>query len=466
MLRPAQEKEGFRSMKALSISVPGLVLVGLMLSGRLWGLPAQAAEAAPSVLTLEEAIRIGTDNNRQLKIAHLEVNKAHDGVGEAKSYALPQLSAYGLAGIPPAAVNFRVPAGQFGNFPSTGPIPPTDTDIRTPQRLSGVVYVSVTQPLTQLFKVRIGVQKARLGLDLASESVREHRQETVREIREAYYQFAQAQSQVESASATVAHLTELAKIVDQRLAQKTVLLSDSLAVKAKLKQADYRRLMLENSSELARQNLNLLLGRDLSTPFTVDLQPPPESSEIDLVQAKQAAIAQRAELREARLATKIAEKSARLEKADYFPEISLQASYLSFQNINFLPTSIGELGLLFHWQPFDWGLKHHQRASLLETAKQKRLTEQDAEQQILLDVEQKYRMLGAARALVEAQSYAQQAEREKLQELTQRYQHEAALLVDLLQQQSAVAQADAQYQQALAGFWTAKANLQRAMGAD
>lgn len=453
-------------MKALSISVPGLVLVGLMLSGRLWGLPVQSTETSVPVLTLEDAIRIGTDNNRQLKIAHLEVNKAHDGVGEAKSYALPQLSAYGLAGIPPAAINFRVPAGQFGNFSSTGPIPPTDTDIRTPQRLSGVVYVTIDQPLTQLFKVRIGVQKARLGVDLASESVREHRQETVREIREAYYQFAQAQSQVESASATVAHLTELAKIVDQRLEQKTVLLSDSLTVKAKLKQADYRRLMLQNSSELSRQNLNLLLGRDLSTLFTVDVQPPPESAEIDLVQAKQAAIAQRAELREARLATKIAEKSARLEKADYFPEISLQASYLSFQNINFLPTSIGEIGLLFHWQPFDWGLKHNRRAGLLETAKQKRLTEQDAEQQILLDVEQKYRMLNAARALVESQSFAQQAEQEKLKELTQRYEHEAALLVDLLQQQSAVAQAAAQYQQALAGFWTAKANLQRAMGAD
>lgn len=452
-------------MKALSKSVAGLVLIGLMLSGCLWGLPVQSSEPGPPLLTLEEAIRIGTDSNRQLKIAHLEVNKAKETVGEAKDYALPQLSAYGLAGIPPAAINFRVPAGQFGNFPSTGPIPPTDTDIRTPQRLSGVLYVSVTQPLTQLFKVRIGVQKARLGVDLAGESVREHRQEMVREIREAYYQFAQSQSQVESASATVAHLTELAKIVDQRLAQKTVLLSDSLTVKAKLKQADYRRLMLQDSAELARQNVNLLLGRDLSTPFTVDLEPP-ESTEIDLVQARQAAIAQRAELREARLASKIAEKSARLEKADYFPEISLQASYLSFQNINFLPTSVGELGLLFHWQPFDWILKHHQRANLLETAKQKRLTEQDAEQQILLDVEQKYRMLGASRALVEAQSYARQAEQEKLKEITQRYQYEAALLVDLLQQQSAVAQADAQYQQALAGFWTAKANLQRAMGAE
>jgi len=219
-------------MKALSKSVAGLVLIGLMLSGCLWGLPVQSSESSPPLLTLEDAIRIGTDNNRQLKIAHLEVNKAKETVGEAKDYALPQLSAYGLAGIPPAAINFRVPAGQFGNFPSTGPIPPTDTDIRTPQRLSGVVYVSVTQPLTQLFKVRIGVQKARLGVDLASESVREHRQEMVREIREAYYQFAQSQSQVESASATVAHLTELAKIVDQRLAQKTILLSDSLTVKA------------------------------------------------------------------------------------------------------------------------------------------------------------------------------------------------------------------------------------------
>src|SRR6478735_3075788 len=104
-------------MKALSKSVAGLVLIGLMLPGRLCALPVQSSEPGPPLLTLEEAIRIGTDNNRQLKIAHLEVNKAKETVGEAKDYALPQLSVYGLAGIPPAAINFRVPAGQFGNFP-------------------------------------------------------------------------------------------------------------------------------------------------------------------------------------------------------------------------------------------------------------------------------------------------------------------------------------------------------------
>jgi len=111
-------------MKALSISVPGLALVGLMLSGSLWGLPVQSSEPGPPLLTLEEAIRIGTDNNRQLKIARLEVNKAHDGVGEAKSFALPQLSAYGLAGIPPAAINFRVPAGNLATFPAPVPYLP------------------------------------------------------------------------------------------------------------------------------------------------------------------------------------------------------------------------------------------------------------------------------------------------------------------------------------------------------
>ena len=60
----------------------------------------------------------------------------------------------------------------------------------------------------------------------------------------------------------------------------------------------------------------------------------------------------------------------------------------------------------------------------------------------------------------------QETEREKLRVMMNQYQQKAALLADLLQQQAAVAQADNQYQQALAGFWTAKAGFDRALGKD
>ena len=67
---------------------------------------------------------------------------------------------------------------------------------------------------------------------------------------------------------------------------------------------------------------------------------------------------------------------------------------------------------------------------------------------------------------VDTQAAVQETEREKLRVMMNQYKQKAALLADLLQQQAQVAQADNQYQQALAGFWTAKADFDHAVGRD
>ena len=46
----------------------------------------------------------------------------------------------------------------------------------------------------------------------------------------------------------------------------------------------------------------------------------------------------------------------------------------------------------------------------------------------------------------------------------QKYGQKTALLRDVLQQQSAVEAANADYNEAMASFWTAKANFQKAIG--
>ncbi len=98
------------------------------------------------------------------------------------------------------------------------------------------------------------------------------------------------------------------------------------------------------------------------------------------------------------------------------------------------------------------------------TAKQAVLTSADAEQQVLLDVGVQYRKLAEARALLDAQTAVQEAEREKLRVVMRRFEEKAALTADVLQQQAALAQADSQFSQALAGFWTARAAFYRALG--
>jgi outer membrane protein TolC len=68
--------------------------------------------------------------------------------------------------------------------------------------------------------------------------------------------------------------------------------------------------------------------------------------------------------------------------------------------------------------------------------------------------------------LLEAQTDARNAEQVKLKEVTNRYTEQAVLLSDLLQQEATVSQAEAQYQQSFAGYWSALAEFEKAIGAE
>ena len=462
----SQDRTEGRTLKTF---LPWLALtLGLQLTlfSSVWAQTPESATTTTPLLTLDEAIRIASGANRDIHISKIEIIKAQEIVAQAKTNYLPKLDANVLAGVPLQPLNFRIPAGSLGTYSATGPIPATDTNIHSPAQFGAFVNVSAAQPLTQLFKVNLAVKQARLGIDLAKEGVRAQSQDTVRQVKEAYYQVAELQAQVASARAAVRSLSELSTLTEQRLAQETVLLSDSLTVKAKLKQQRYQLLTAEDTFELQKQNLNRLLGRDLHTSFSVEMLPFGELVECDLDTARKQALEQRPELRGARLQTKIAELDVRREHAKYIPDLSLQASYIGFQNVNFLPQSTGAVGFQLQWQPFDWGYKKHRIAELKGTTEQKATTERDLEQHVLLEVEETFRKLGEARILLDALTDQREAEQTKLGEVTNRYNQKAALLSDLMQQQAAVSQAEAQYQQALAGFWTARANFEKAIGAE
>lgn len=464
--RHSQNRTEGRTLKTF---LPRVALTLCLQLTLIWAVGAQTPDASTTsapLLTLDEAIRIAAGTNRDIQISKIEIIKAQEVVAQAKTNYFPKLDANVLAGVPLQPLNFRIPAGSLGTYPATGPIPGTDTNIHSPVQFGAFVNASATQPLTQMFKVNLAVKQARLGIDLAKEGVRAQNQDTVRQVKEAYYQVAELQAQVASARVAVRSLSELSTLMEQRLEQETVLLSDSLTVKAKLKQQRYQLLTAENAFELQKQNLNRLLGRDLHTYFSVEMLPFGELVECDLETARKQALEQRPELREARLQTKIAELDVRREHAKYIPDLSFQVSYLGFQNINFLPQSTGAVGFAFQWQPFDWGYKKHRIAELKGTTEQKATTELDLEQRVLLDVEEKFRKLGEARILLDALTAQREAEQTKLGEVTNRYNQKAALLSDLSQQQAAVAQAESQFQQALSGFWTARANFEKAMGVE
>jgi outer membrane protein TolC len=235
-------------------------------------------------------------------------------------------------------------------------------------------------------------------------------------------------------------------------------------LRPKVAKRRYELSVAENRLATQREHLNQLLGRDLATAFRVEPFPEESAQELTLENARQLAAQNRPEVREAQLKDKQAEVDRRLAKAEYIPDLSLSARYLGTSNVEVLPRNVATAGFLLTWEPFDWGRRHNAVAEKSKTVEQARNAAQETESQIAVEVGMVYRKWQEAALLLKAIRTAHEAAAEQFRVTNNKYKEQAALIKDLLQAQARSAEADFQYQQALSSYWSALAELRRAMG--
>jgi outer membrane protein TolC len=120
--------------------------------------------------------------------------------------------------------------------------------------------------------------------------------------------------------------------------------------------------------------------------------------------------------------------------------------------------------LLFQWEPFDWGRKKHEVSEKSRVVEQAALASRQTEDQIILDVNMRFRKLQEARQLLSVAELGRDLAQERLRVTANRYKQEVVLIKEVLQQQATLAEANHQYSQSLAAFWIANAELERAVG--
>lgn len=437
----------------------------LTLWGTIWTAhpPAQAAE----VLTLDQAIALAGQNNRLVKNSSLDVEKAAAQVEATKTRRLPGLSFKAQANQLLAPIEFAFTQGSFGNFPATGPIPAQDTKLQTSPRMTGLLYATVSQPLLEQFSINKNIELGELNKELSTEQLRNQRQTVVANIKRTYFGLIQTQSSLESAEEAIRLYRELERLVKEQVRQQKSLEADHLDMKAQLAEAEYNALVLQNSLAAQKEQLNELLGRDVQTEFTVSREP--EATEVNdpAETVLEQALQQRPDVRQAHLQVRQAEHDKAIKKLEYLPALDLTFNYISLQNVGqVLPNQIVTAGIWLTWEPFDWGRKQQEMAGKRQALMQARNGALETEAQAQVDVRNRYRALLQAQALLPAKRLAKETVQERLRIAKNRYAQKAALLKDVLQAQSDLVNADAQYSQALSGYWSAKADFDKAIGED
>lgn len=444
-----------------------LAIIFVMASPLIVSAQQSSASASADILTLDQAISLALHDNRQVQNAQLAIGKAEDQLAAARTYRRPKFEFNALAGQQLVSPDFTFTKGVLGNYANVGPIPDHDIKLSTPFRPTAILSGQITQPLSQLHRIRLNIKQVALSGDISREQLRGQQQSVVNNVKRTYYAIVQTESALDSVRQALAFYRELDRVTGDYVIQQVALKADDLEVKTRLAKTETEELTVSNQLSTLKERLNQLIGRDITTDFKVT--PVAETSLLatDLAAARSLALSERPEIREARLRVKQAEVDKRVKKSEYIPDVSASLMYVSPRNFDsFVPKNFAAAGVTVNWEVFDWGRKKHELAERQKTIDQANNDLRDAQSNVMIEVGAKMRDLEQAGKALRVAKLKQETARENMRVSTNKYKLQATLISDVLQTQATLADVDYQYQQALMAFWTAKAEYEKAIGAD
>ncbi|QQL51590.1 TolC family protein [Mucilaginibacter ginkgonis] len=260
------------------------------------------ASAQERALTLQEAIKLGLDNSKTLKLSQSRIDQAVSEYNQAKDRALPTGSVsfmYSRAQIPANHLNF----GENGIF-----LP------KSANANLGIANVSET--LFAGGKLRYAkestdllVKVARLDVDNDKDQI------TFAIINEYYnlYKVLQSQKVVQQNLSSVdQQIHQAQRFFDQGLVTK----NDVLRFQLQRSNIELNGIDLESNRKVINYNLNILLGLPESTTITLAGLPAAATTVAPLQNYLDTAIAARPDIKQLGLRTEVAESNIKSVRAD------------------------------------------------------------------------------------------------------------------------------------------------------
>ena len=275
--------------------------------------PSQQSE--PRIITLEQAVTIAMEKNKDLNTAQLEIDKANARVDEAWGYAMPSvdLSANYTRSLERPV--FFLP--DFANPGSNKTVP-----VKIGTEHSWGLTVSARQTLFNS-TVIIGVGAAHVYSEVARELYRAKKLETISNVRKAFYGVLVASEARDLMRANLKNAEE--NLANVRTLSKQGLVSEYDELRASVGVDNLRPEVIraENGHALALDGLKSAMGIDASEQIVVEgtlqFQQVPEDrvvSAIDRVKETNAG------LRALRLQVDVNQAFLNVERSNYLPMVS------------------------------------------------------------------------------------------------------------------------------------------------
>src|SRR6202008_3499444 len=292
-----------------------------------------------------------------------------------------------------------IPAGAFGIVGGNA-IPPRQFNINQGDKNFISSGTGLTQPLTELFKIKAGNDVARAELNASREKARGVENDVALKVRQLYYSILVTQSRRQAIEAKIRAVDDLQGERVQQVKYGSTLEVDLIESKAQLLQAKQELLTTDLQLSDLRLTFNDIVGFPLKTEIALDSDVSPPGDSCEREQCIKLAVDSHPEITEARAEMEKASAGVRAAKREYIPEIEAFARYSYQENVPFLARNFGTFGVHFGYDLFDGGKKHgvlRERQAQLSQAKENLVKLTD---EIELSVETAYNKLERTRQML------------------------------------------------------------------
>ncbi|MCP4902059.1 MAG: TolC family protein [bacterium] len=412
--------------------------------------PSQAAEG----LSLEQAIATALGENIAVAAAKTEVSVAEQAIRTARAQSYPTLSAVGSYGTYSGDVLFtRFIPGLSGGGEGT------DVGEFDKNRLA---VLEIAQPLYVGGANSAQREIRRIEAEIAEESLRGDRLDTIYAVTEAYYGLLLGQKKVEVASQSLRRSEASFSLIDSRFNEQEALKAELLGAKSQLAADQLSLKHAQNEVLLAQGKLNLLLSRDLSTPIdpsgeliTVARSFPPPGNASQVIRSTPS-------VRTAHLQQQLGDAAIARSRALGKPKLELRGSYAWIDNDllfkgDYVAATLN-LSIPFARDLTAGSAAKHQARAQRDLAVRSAV---HAEREVQVVIEYSYRQFEEATAMVDvAKSYLDfHQEKHRVQESA--FREELVTFSDLLDEHVDLAEAELGYFKALHDARLAEAHLKR-----
>ncbi len=295
------------------------IMVALLLTSVM-----QANAQDSKILTLDEVVKLGLENSKQLKIALSKGKEAEYVTKERKNAYIPDVDLTGdylRMNEPTVDINSALTGGSSDAGSGLG---------IAPEYLS-LGMATAKLPLFAGLKIRNGVHSAKYLENAAKLDVEAQKSEVILNLVSAYINLYKAQEAVILVKENLQEAKQ--RVVDFTQMKDNGVLALNDLLKAQLRESNTSLTLLDaqNNQRVANYNMDLLLGLDESTQLVLDSVTIDKLEEnISASEMNGKALEDRKDLQAMAEREKAGKTAVKIAKGDYWPSIGLTGGYAAF----------------------------------------------------------------------------------------------------------------------------------------